>query len=151
MKWFQDDTEQKSLFVVSILLVTRTWPLHHIYEHCWHSKFQRRYANLLCSNITQQTNKQHNFIYCQWQKQTFLFHCIGANRQHTSCQKRTELNKLRFIKFRIKPFSLARFRTIMKHKMDNNLPACYFFTNMNSVLIFQIISLTRKLNRVEYK
>ena len=50
-KWFEHNTEQKSLLVVSIRLFTRTWPLHHLYENCLHSKFQPTYANLLRSNI----------------------------------------------------------------------------------------------------
>ena len=29
-------------------------------------------------------NKQH--IRYQWQKQTFLFYCVGANKQHNPCQ-----------------------------------------------------------------
>ena len=85
-----------------------------------------------------------------FQNKSCLHNAVGTCTeilQHTSSQNRMQLNKFRFIKFRIKPLSLERFRTIMKHKMDNKLSACYFFTNMNSVLTFQIIFFNLKIEQ----
>ena len=65
-----------------------------------HSKFQPTYANLLRWNITHDSSIMINtqtseilfkpfsrrntpHICYKWQKQNFLFHCVGANKQHT--------------------------------------------------------------------
>ena len=48
--------KKKSLLVISILLFTRAWPLHHLYENSFHSKFQPSYAKLLGSNVTHDSN-----------------------------------------------------------------------------------------------
>ena len=48
-----------------------------------------------------------------------MHRCKQATHFKLRVKNRTQLNKFRFIKFRIKPFSLERFRTIMTRKMDN--------------------------------
>ena len=51
-------------------------------------------------------------------------------------KNRTQPSKFRFIKFRIKPFSCERFRSIMKHKMENKLSGCSFY--QHELFTFQI-------------